>query len=227
MSETTTPPKQPFDIDAALKAVEEAVRPYPKAGLFTLWDEGYQTAFEQLVACIISIRTLDEVMLLAARRLLLRARTPAEVVQLTPEAIAALIHPSSFYEAKARQIHVIAQRAVEDHGGALPCDEATLLSFTGVGPKCANLVLSIACGLPRIGVDIHVHRVVNRWGYVQASTPEATLAALQAKLPAQYHIELNRWVMPFGKFICTGSRPHCSTCPLLEMCPQIGVTAPR
>ena len=219
--------KQPFDIAVALEAVREAVRPYPQAGLFALAEEGFQSPFEILMACILSIRTLDEVMLPAARRLLAAARTPTEVGRMTPDEIEALVRTCAFCDRKARQIHAIAQRVVDDYGGVLPCDEETLLSFTGVGPKCANLVLSIACGQPRIGVDVHVHRVVNRWGYVQTSTPEATLAALQTRIPPQYHTEINRVVMPFGKYVCLRDRPLCSTCPVLDMCQQVGVTAHR
>src|SRR5438105_4994215 len=79
----------------------------------------------------------------------------------------------------------------EKHGGELPCDRDVLLSLHGVGPKCANLVLGIACGQPLIGVDVHVHRVTNRWGLVETTTPEKTMAALQDKLPEQYWIEIN------------------------------------
>src|SRR5205807_2087693 len=106
-------------------------------------------------------------------------------------------------------------------------DFEALTSLRGVGPKCANLVLGIVGGQAAIGVDIHVHRVTNRWGYVQAKTPERTMAELQKKLPKRYWIELNALLVPFGKHICTGTAPRCSTCPLLSMCRQIGVTAHR
>src|SRR4029079_12934898 len=121
-----------------------------------------------------------------ARRLYAKAHTPAEIAALTVEEIDGLIHTSSFHEAKAAQIREIARRTVEEFGGELPCDFTTLTSFRGVGPKCANLALGIACGHAGIGVDVHVHRVTNRWGYVQAPNPEATMAALEAKLPRQY-----------------------------------------
>ncbi|HWE61738.1 MAG TPA: endonuclease III [Chloroflexota bacterium] len=219
--------KRPFDIDAAMDRIREAVRPYPPAALFQLADEGHTSPFEQLVACMISIRTRDETMLPVARRFFEVARTPEEVSALSPEQIDALIALSSFHEVKARQIHAIARRVVAQYGGALPCDFAVLTSFAGVGPKCANLVLGIACGQPRIGVDIHVHRVTNRWGYVHARTPEMTLAALESVLPRRYWVEINRLLVPFGKFICTGTAPRCSTCPVLDMCRQVGVTTHR
>jgi endonuclease-3 len=217
--------KEPFDIDVALRRVARAVEGVPKAALFELAERGFSSPFEQLVACIISIRTLDEVMLPTARRLLEAARTPAEMARLTPEEIDERIKACTFHEPKAGQIHEIAKRVLAEHGGELPCDPDVLLSFRGVGPKCANLVLGIACGRPFIGVDVHVHRVTNRWGYVQAPTPEKTMRALEEKLPQRYWVEINRLLVPFGKHVCTGRLPKCSTCPVLAMCRQVGVTA--
>lgn len=219
--------KMPLEIDEAIRRLREAVAPYPKAALFELAGEGYDSPFEQLVACIISIRTRDEVTLPTARRLFEQARTPAEMERLTAKEIDKLIGASTFHENKAPQIREIARRVVAEHGGELPCDEQVLLSLKGVGPKCANLVLGIACGQPSIGVDIHVHRVVNRWGYVRAATPEKTMVALQTRLPKPYWVEINSLLVPFGKHICTGLKPKCSTCPLLEMCRQVGVTSHR
>jgi endonuclease-3 len=227
MSPTSSAPKRPFDVDAAFARLREAVRPFPPAMLFELAEAGYDSTFEVLVACMISIRTRDETSLPVARGLFRRARTPAEVAALTPEAIDDLIRDCSFHYGKARQIHAIAERVLAEFGGAVPCDFDVLTSFPGVGPKCANLVLGIACGQPRIGVDVHVFRVTNRWGYVRAGTPEQTMVALEAVLPERYRVEINRLLVPFGKHICTGARPRCSTCPLLDMCQQRGVTAPR
>jgi len=203
------------------------VRPYPKAALFELYAEGHTSVFEILVACIISIRTRDETTLPVARQLFARARTPAEMSKLSPEEIDELIGECNYHEPKSKQIHEIARRAVAEHGGTLPCEQEVLLSFRGVGPKCANLALGIACNLPLIGVDVHVHRVTNRWGLVRAPTPEKTMAALQEKLPQPYWVEINALLVPFGKHVCTGTAPKCSTCPLLDMCQQVGVTSHR
>ena len=113
-------------------------------------------------------------------------------------------------------------------GGKLPCEFDALTSFHGVGPKCANLVLGIACNQPHgIGVDIHVHRITNRWGYVSAASPEQTMVGLEEKLPKKYWLEINKLLVPFGKQICTARQPKCSTCPVLEYCRQIGVTTHR
>lgn len=221
------PDKLPFDIAEMMRRIRTAVDPFPKAALFELSDLGYRTPFQQLAACIISIRTMDEVMLPTAIRLFERAATPAEMARLSVAEIDALIHDCAFHYGKAGQIREIAERLVAEHGGELACDEALMLSFRGVGPKCTNLVMGVACGEARIGVDIHVHRVTNRWGYVAAPTPEATMAQLQQTLPKRYWIEINRLLVPFGKHICTGRLPRCSTCPVLPYCRQVGVTKHR
>jgi endonuclease-3 len=219
--------KKPFDIGLVIRRIRTAVKPWPKAAMFELAENGFTSTFEQLVACIISIRTYDEVTLPVARKLFARARTPAEISEMKYEELDALINQSTFHERKASQILAIARRVIDEFDGELPCDADTLMSFSGVGPKCAHLVLGVACEEPFISVDIHVHRVTNRWGYVQTSTPEKTLVALEAKLPRRYWIEINRLLVPFGKHICTGSLPRCSTCPVLEMCQQVGVKAHR
>ncbi len=215
--------KLPFDIETVLARIRDAVRPFPKAAMFALAEEGYDTLFEQLVACILSIRTYDEVSLVAAERLFAIARTPAKVAKLNVEEIDAPIRACTFHEAKAGQIRAIARRVVAEYDGELPCDADVLQSFRGVGPKCAHLALGIACGEQRISVDIHVHRVTNRWGYVATSSPEATMHILEERLPTKYWIEINGLLVPFGKHICTGVRPKCGTCPVLAWCRQVGV----
>ncbi|HJU91168.1 MAG TPA: endonuclease III [Gemmatimonadaceae bacterium] len=219
--------KRSHDIPLMLRRIRRAVMPYPKAAMFELADHGYRTLFQQVVACIISVRTYDEVSLPVAISLFDRAPTPADIASLDVAAIDRLIASSSFHRAKAEQIKELAERAVRDHGGELPCSGDVLRSFRGVGPKCANLALGVACGVPVISVDIHVHRVTNRWGYVSTRSPEETMVALGAVLPKRYWIEINKLLVPFGKHICTGRLPKCSTCPVLEMCRQVGVTEHR
>ena len=195
--------------------------------MFELAALGHRSLFEQLVACVISIRTRDEVSLPVARELFEHAGTPAAIAALSENRIDALIRRSTFHRAKAETIRAIARRTVDEFHGRLPCDAAVLTSFKGVGPKCANLALGIACGASRIGVDVHVHRVTNRWGVVATRTPEQTMAALEPILPRQYRVEINRLLVPFGKHVCTGRLPKCSTCPVLEYCRQVGVTEHR
>jgi endonuclease-3 len=217
--------RQPFNVDQALDRVSHAVEDFPKAALFELYDEGFHDPFQQLVACIISIRTRDETMLPVARQLLGTAPTPAAMAALPIAEIDEQILRSSFHAQKAANISAIAKLVDQNYDGALPCDFEFLVSLPGVGPKCANLVLGIACGQPAIGVDIHVHRVTNRWGYVRTTSPESTMEALKLVLPQAYWVTINRLLVPFGKHICLGPRPLCSTCPVFDMCERRGVVS--
>ena len=220
--------KKPFNAATAVRLLRRAVGEFADAAMFALRDEhGHRTLFEQLVACILSIRTRDETSLPAALSLFARARTPRAIAALTAAQIDALIHDVTFHDGKARQIREIATRTDREFGGELPCDYDTLVSFRGVGPKCANLALGVACGTARIAVDIHVHRVTNRWGIVHERTPERTGLALESVLPKRYWVEINRLLVPFGKHVCTGRAPKCSDCVLLMMCKQVGVTEHR
>lgn len=217
----------PFDIDVAMERLEEAVAPYPKAALFELAEDGYSTPFQQAVACIISIRTMDEVTLPTSRKLFEQAPGPQTIAELSEAEIDDLIHACSFHEQKAAWIHAMAEEVISQYDGEVPCDRDTLTGFSGIGAKCANLVLGIACHQPRVSVDVHVHRITNRWGYVATKHPEQTMRVLEDKLPGPYWIDINRLLIPFGKHICTRTRPKCSTCPLEAMCAQVGVENPR
>ena len=219
--------KRPFDIDEMVRRIRHEVKQFADAAMFDLADQGYATPFHQLAACVISIRTFDEVSLPASIRLFKVAPTPEKVSKLSVKRIAELIRPATFADTKAQNIREMAKRVVDEFDGELPCDFEVMTSFRGVGPKCANLTLGIACGATTISVDIHVHRVTNRWGFVQSMTAEGTREALERVLPRKYWVEINRLLVPFGKHVCTGRLPKCSTCPVLEFCRQVGVTEHR
>jgi endonuclease-3 len=225
----TSSRKRPFDFNDVLGRIREALRAagYADAAMFDLHARGHTSVFEQLVACVISIRTRDEVMLPVALRLFERAPDAVAMAALDEREIDAIIRPATFHEGKARTIRAIARRTAEEFGGTLPCDFEVLTSFSGVGPKCAGLALGIACGQSHIGVDVHVHRVTNRWGVIATATPEQSIGALEAVLPERYWIEINQLLVPFGKHVCTGRLPRCSTCPVLAYCRQVGVTEHR
>lgn len=219
--------KQPFELNAVLARIEEAIRPYPKAAMFDLFEQGYNTLFEQLISCIVSIRTLDETTIPVSLRLFEQARTPEQLLTLDIPTLTQLLYGTTYPDQKAYTMRGIAQRIVDEFGGQLPADFLTLTSLKGVGPKCANLALGVATGQAAISVDIHVHRVVNRWGYVHTKQPEQTLKVLETQVPREQWVNINRLLMPFGKHICTGNLPRCSTCPVLEFCEQVGVDRHR
>ncbi len=219
--------KDPFDIDEAFRRLRVAVADWPKAAMFDLRDQGFDSPFEQLVGALISARTRDEATLAVCLRLFKVARTPEQLASLDPLELVKLLQGAGFPEVKARDLLALSQRIVNEHGGRVPETLEGLTAFKGVGPKIAALTLAIGFGKPAIAVDIHVHRVVNRWGYVATATPEKTAQALDKILPQQYWIEINERLVPFGKFHCIGTRPKCSTCSLVSICQQVGVENPR
>lgn len=224
---TTGSEKEPFDMDEAFRRLRKAVAGLPKAAMFDLRDRGFGSPFEQLVGSLISARTRDETTTAVCLRLFAVARTPEEFVKLGEAKLATLLHGASFPEPKARALIAIARRIEEEFGGEVPDTFEGLTSFHGVGPKIANLTLAVGFGRAALAVDIHVHRIVNRWGYVATSTPEKTMMALAEVLLERYWVEINERLVPFGKAICTGVAPRCSTCALLSMCLQVGVTSHR
>ncbi len=219
--------KEPIDINEVFRRLRLATAGLPKAAMFQLRDEGYASPFEQLAAALISARTRDETTVPICRRLFAAARTPEQLLALPEGKLLALLHGATFAEQKARNLKRIAEEIMVRYRGRVPDRMEALTALPGVGPKIAGLVLGIAFGKPAIAVDVHVFRVVNRWGYVAARTPEKTAEALAAKLPERYWIEINERLVPFGKFICTRVEPKCSTCLLLSMCRQVGVMQHR
>jgi endonuclease III len=219
--------KRPFDIPDMLKRIEKDVRSFPKAAMFELYERGYTSLFEQLISCIISIRTLDETTIPLSEKIFAVARTPKELLRLSPEKLEKLLIGSQYPGQKAYTMLGIAKAAMDDYDGELPVDYEKLTALKGVGPKCAKLALGVATKYPGISVDVHVHRVVNRWGLIQTKTPEKTMLALEEVVPKKKWIDVNRLLMPFGKHICTLHLPKCSTCPVLEYCRQVGVEKHR
>ena len=217
-------------IASALDAIRDAVEPYPDAALFELAREGFGSLFEVLVACVISVRTLEEDTFAVSRRLFAAARTPAGLAALSDDELLTLLDGSTFPEPKVRQLKGIAECAERDFSGNLPADYETLLTLPGVGPKCASLALGVSTGqTPHTPVDTHVHRVTNRWGVIATKTPEKTMVALDAVLQPSERIAVNRLLVPFGKHVCTGGTlpPRCSTCPLQDTCSRVGVAKHR
>ncbi|HEU5118201.1 MAG TPA: endonuclease III, partial [Isosphaeraceae bacterium] len=200
MTSQKNPEKEPFDINEVFRRLRRAVKGLPKAAMFDLRDRGFGSPFEQLVGALISARTRDETTLPVCLRLFERARTPDQVSDMSQEELEGLLKGVAFSEPKARDIREIARRIVEEFGGKVPETLDGLMAFRGVGPKVAALTLGVAFNRPEISVDVHVHRVVNRWGYVQTRTPEQTMKALAEKLPQRYWVEINERLVPFGKF---------------------------
>ena len=217
---------QKFPVREALKKCAAAVDgQFAPAAMFGLRDEGYGSLYEQLVSSMISVRTYDETSTEVSRALFQKARTPREILALGREELLQTIAKSTFPGAKADNILLLSRQIVDDYGGKTPADYDKLIAFKGVGPKVASLALGVALNHPIIAVDIHVHRITNRWGYVETSTPDKTRAALAKQLPQDLWVEINRVLVPFGKHICRGKSPKCDACPVNDICPKIGVAS--
>lgn len=183
--------------------------------------------FRVLIACLLSLRTKDETTGPAAARLFAVADTPAAMLRLSPARIERLIFPVGFYRTKARVILGVCRDLLHRFGGTVPDEIDQLLTLKGVGRKTANLVVTQAFGKPGICVDIHVHRISNRLGYVKTKGPEETEMALRKKLPARYWIGYNDLLVSFGQNVCHPVSPRCSECPVRIPCPRVGVTRSR
>jgi endonuclease-3 len=188
---------------------------------------GPAKAWTVLVSTILSLRTKDEVTRVASRRLLGKAPGPAELIALGVEETARLAYPAGFYRTKAANLAKIAEILLEKYDGLIPPDMDALLSLPGVGRKTANLVLTEAFDMYGICVDIHVHRISNRAGWVATPNPEKTEIALREKLPKKYWKRINGLLVLYGQNICRPVSPFCSRCVISEHCERRGVERSR
>lgn len=216
----------PFPIDDAIQVLRETMPSYPQP-LIEGMGADEQTPYHILIATILSLRTKDTLTAVVAPRLFAVADTPEAMLELDEDEIAQLIYPVGFYRNKARAIRQISAALLEQHNGEVPADLDALLALPGVGRKTANLVLTAGFGLPGICVDTHVHRISNRWGYMQTKTPEETELALREKLPQEYWSEINGLLVTLGQNICHPTSPRCSICPVAAYCARVGVTRSR
>jgi len=179
--------------------------------------------FLVLTSCILSHRTKDQVTREATQRLRAAAPTPEDILKIPEEELSQLIYPVGFYRRKAKTLRKIAEILLTRYQGEVPDDLEELLKLPGVGRKTANLVLTIGFHKPAISVDTHIHRIVNRWGYVETKTPEETEKELRKKLPLTYWPIINPLLVLFGQNICLPRRPRCFECPIEKFCEKRGV----
>ena len=209
-----------------LKILEKEF-PKWKAPVVSLMAQQTKDPFRILISTIISLRTKDEVTAEASRRLFYVAKTPEEISKLSEEEIAKLIYPAGFYKNKAKTIKEISKIILEKYNGKVPDTLEELLKFKGVGRKTANLVLSEGFNKPAICVDVHVHRISNRLGFIKTKTPEETEFALMKKLPEKYWNKINKLLVGFGQTICKPVSPYCSKCPVKKFCQKVGIKNSR
>lgn len=214
-------------IHAAIRIVKREICRWPEPVVGVVAKESNRDPFPVLMSTLLSLRTKDKTTREAGDRLFALARTPATMLELPLKKVEQAIYPVGFYRTKAKSIHQICRRLIDEYGGKVPDSIDELLTLPGVGRKTANLVVTLGFGKPGICVDIHVHRISNRWGYIDTKTPKASEDALRRKLPKQYWIMYNDLLVPYGQNLCLPVSPRCSTCKLADMCDRVGVTKSR
>ena len=214
------------DIRPVVKLLRHAVRAW-RMPYVTEISQKNRAPFRVLISTMLSLRTKDAVTAVASEKLFALADTPVAMLHLTSRQIEKTIYPVGFYHTKAKNILQVCRELIAHYDGKTPDEIDELVKLPGVGRKTANLVLTLGFGKLGICVDTHVHRITNRWGYVQTANPEKTEMALRAKLPTEYWIEINDELVAFGQNLCHPTSPKCSICPISQYCARIGVTYSR
>lgn len=207
-----------IDIDKVIKKLIEAKQPRRE---FVQLMEEFKNPYLVLIACILSLRTNDLTTYPATLRMLEIGREPKDFACCDVEKLAKAIYPVGFYKNKAKQIIELSKIIVEKLDNKVPNTIEELVKFNGVGRKTANLVLAKGFGIPAICVDVHVHRICNRLGYVKTNTPEQTEFALREKLPKKYWLDVNTLLVTHGQNVCKPINPKCSECPIEKYCNKI------
>lgn len=202
-------------IDEIVNILKNAKQPKSD---FVLLMDNFKNPYLVLIACILSLRTNDKTTYPATLRMLKLAKTPKDMKQVKIEDLAQAIYPVGFYENKAKQIIELSKTIDEELDGKVPDEIDELVKFKGVGRKTANLVLSLGFNKPAICVDVHVHRIFNRLGYIKTKTPEETEFALRKKLPEKYWIDINTLLVTHGQNVCKPIKPKCAECPISAYC---------
>ncbi len=200
------------------KIVENLQNANQQRSEFVNLMEEFHNPYLVLIACILSLRTNDKTTYPATLRMLDLAKTPQEMMNISEDVLANAIYPVGFYKNKAKQIIELSKAIVENLEGKVPDTIENLIKFNGVGRKTANLVLAKGFGIPAICVDVHVHRIFNRIGYVKTKTPDETEFALRKKLPQKYWLDINTLMVTHGQNVCKPTKPKCDECPIKEYC---------
>ena len=195
-------------IDEVIKILQNAKQ--PQSDFVKLMDN-FKNPYLVLIACILSLRTNDKTTYPATLRML----------KLPEEDLAKAIYPVGFYKNKAGQIIELSKIIVEKYNGKVPDSIDELCKFRGVGRKTANLVMTLGFGEPAICVDVHVHRIFNRLGYIKTKNPEETEFALREKLPKKYWIPINTLLVTHGQNVCKPIKPQCEVCPISKYCAKV------
>src|ERR1700674_5393650 len=178
----------------------------------------HSSPFELLVAVMLSAHTTDKSVNAATRNLFPVANTPAAILALGVEGLKPYIRTVGLYNTKAKNLIGLCQQLLEQHGGELPAERASLEALPGVGRKTASIILNMVFGEVEIAVDTHIFRVANRTGLAPGRTPREVETALVANTPLQFRKDAHHWLLLHGRYVCTARSPACPTCIIRDLC---------
>ena len=190
----------------------QAANPHPTTEL------EYHSAFELLVAVILSAQATDVSVNAATRQLFPIANTPQGLLDLGEDKLRNYIQRIGLYKTKARHIIQTCRILLEKHGGAVPQTREALETLPGVGRKTANVVLNTAFGQPTIAVDTHIFRVSNRTGLAPGKTMLEVEKKLLKVVPDQFKHDAHHWLILHGRYICQARKPRCGMCRIVDLC---------
>ena len=176
--------------------------------------------FELLMATILSAQCTDERVNMTMPSVLARFPDAASLASADILELEELVHPTGFYRNKARSLKNMAQGLLDDHGGEVPTRLEDLVKLAGVGRKTANLIRSVAFGLPGLPVDTHVGRLVRRLGITEEEDPVKVELALNPMIPQHERGDFSLRVILHGRRVCFARKPQCEDCVLNDFCPS-------
>jgi len=206
-----------FQIDTVIKELEILFKKN-KAPVIDLIAAQTKNPFKILISTILSARTKDQTTAAVSEKLYKVIHNFSDLEKISIDELEKLIYPVGFYRQKAKNLKQIPSMIKNKFQGKIPEEIEELITLPGVGRKTANLVRAIAFQKPAICVDVHVHRITNRWGYVKTSTPFETEFALRKILPIQYWLIFNSIIVSFGQTLCRPRNPLCGQCPISKFC---------
>lgn len=187
---------------------------FPQKGALELGD-----AYKTVTAVLLSARTRDEQVLKLLPAFFEAFPTVHDLAAADIPFIESKINTIGMYRQKAKNLKKMALRIVDEYKGTVPGTIEELTTLAGVGRKTASVVLPNVFNKPAIAVDVHVHRVVNRLGWVNTKNPAQTEQELLALIPEEWHKTVNRVFVKFGRYICISRNPRCWACPIVDICP--------
>lgn len=207
-------PRTPKGRATAVRA--RLINLYPEA----LCELDHQNAFQLLCATILSAQCTDKRVNEVTPALFARFPTPGDLSAAEPAELEMLIRPTGFFRSKATSLKNMSTRLVDTFGSAVPGDMAELTSLAGVGRKTANVVRSVALGLPGLPVDTHVIRLSHRLGLSDECDPVKLELILNDLVPAAERGPFSLRMILHGRRVCAARKPLCEICGLAELCPS-------